>query len=136
MAMAAQQYDGMVIGIDINGFTRKPSENYYFIQGDSTNITTFNKVLKMTQELGPIGIVFQDSSHHYEASKQEWALYSRLLDNNSIWICDDIHPAFHDPLVDPPGKGMVQYFDELPGPKRLYPYAGNNCQGIVIYNGK
>lgn len=134
MTMAAKEYDGMVIGIDINDFARKPHDNYYFIKGDSTNQTTFNKVLHITQELGPIGVVFQDSSHHYEASKQEWALYSQLLDKNSIWVCDDISPSFHDPLIDPPGMGMVQYFEGLPGSKRLYPYAGSNSQGIVLYN--
>lgn len=137
MAMAAQQYNGMVIGIDLHNFTNKPREHYYFIEGDSTTMTVFNKVLHITQELGPIGVVYQDSSHHYLESIKEWELYSQLLSKDAIWICDDITPAFHDPLIDPPGKGMVQYFEQLPGDKRLYPYANKgNCQGIVLTNGK
>lgn len=136
MTMAAEQHDGFVIGIDINKVIRKPSSNYYFIEGDSTNISTWNKVLSFCEENGKIGVVFQDSSHHYNASRKEWEMYSQLLDKNAIWVADDISPSFHDPLVDPPGKSMVQYFEELPGEKRLYPYAGSNCQGVVLYNGK
>lgn len=136
MAMAAEQYDGFVIGLDINDVPRKPKNNYYFIQGDSTNISTWNKVFSFCEEHGKLGVVFQDSSHHYEASRKEWGLYSQLLDKDAIWVADDISPAFHDSKIDPPGKGMVQYFDELPGAKRLYPYAGSNCQGVIICNGK
>lgn len=134
MAMAAQEYDGMVIGIDINKPHYLPTSHYYFIEGNSTITTSFNKVLGMVQELGPIGVVYQDSSHHYEASKKEWGLYSQLLDNNAIWVCDDITPSFHDPSIDPPGKGMVQYFGELSGNKRLFPDVlhWGNTQGIIL----
>ena len=132
MAMAAEQYGGWVIGIDINQLRNKPPKNYYFILGDSTLIETWNKVHRFCEDKGKVGLVFQDSSHHYNASKREWELYSQMLSKNAIWICDDISPAFHDPKVDPPGMGMVQYFDQLPGEKRLYPYAGSNCQGVVI----
>ena len=85
-------------------------------------------------EYGKIGIVFQDSSHHYNISKLEWELYQPLLDENAIWICDDIISAFHDTRVDPPGKGMVEYFNELPGEKKLYPntlHAGN-AVGVIL----
>lgn len=134
MAKAAEHYDGMVVGLDLNDFLHRPSSNYYFIQGDSTTQTVFNKVLKLTQSLGPIGVVFQDSSHHYQASKEEWRLYSQLLDKDAIWICDDITPAFHDPKIDPPGKGMVQYFEELPGDKKCFPNVLHfgNTQGIIL----
>ncbi len=133
MTMAAEQYGGWVIGIDINLLRNKPLNNYYFIHDDSTLVSTWNKVYSFCEDKGKVGLVFQDSSHHYNASKEEWKLYSQLLDKKSIWVCDDISPPFHDPKIDPPGKGMVQYFNELPGEKRLYPYAaGGNYQGIVI----
>jgi len=133
MTMAAQEYDGFVVGIDINEVPRKPRENYYFIQGDSTSITTWNKVFSFCEEHGKLGVVFQDSSHHFLPSKKEWELYSQLLDKDSIWIADDVSKDFWDKNIDPPGKGMVQYFDEIPtGEKRLYPYAGSNYQGIVL----
>lgn len=134
MTIGAKEHDGLVIGIDLNDFNRKPRENYYFIQGDSTRITTWNKVLKITQEVGPIGVVYQDSSHHFLSSKEEFRLYSQLLDSNSFWICDDITPSFHDWKVDPPGKGMVQYFDEISiGEKRLYKdiLHWGNTQGVI-----
>lgn len=133
MALAAQQYDGMVIGLDINGFPHKPSKNYYFIQGDSCQMDVWNKVLKMTQEFGPIGVVYQDSSHHYEASIREWELYSQLLDKDSIWVCDDIMECFHDPKIDPPNCSMVTYFNALPHQKRTYSNVlhRGNTQGVI-----
>lgn len=133
MTRASAQYGGHVIGIDLNGPARQ-LENYHFIQGDSVSLWTFTQVSRVVSEYGKIGIVFQDSSHHYQASKEEWQLYSQFLDDGAIWICDDITPAFHDPKIDPPGFGMVQYFDELPGDKRLYcdVLHYGNCQGIIL----
>lgn len=136
MTRASAQYGGQVIGIDLNdpGLTM---ENYHFVPGDSTQIHTVLKVAELVYRFGPIGLVFQDSSHHYQASRNEWRLYSPLLGARAIWICDDITPAFHDPLIDPPGKGMIQYFDELPGEKRLYKDVLHygNIQGIVLVSG-
>lgn len=133
MARAAAKYGGHVVGIDIN-HCQVDAPNYHFIHGDSTKSEIFRKVLEVVRDFGPIGLVYQDSSHHYIASCREWSLYSQLLDFSAIWICDDITPAFHDPLIDPPGLGMVQYFETLPGDKRLYQdvlHFGNR-QGIVL----
>lgn len=131
MGRAAAEYGGHVIGVDLN----RPGYygNYEIILGDSTGIKTWGKVFDLVDRFGRIGVVYQDSSHHYEASRKEFELYRQLLDQNALWICDDITPAFHDPLIDPPGKGMVQYFGELPGDKRLYPDVLHfgNTQGIV-----
>lgn len=126
LAAAASTYGGQVIGVDVNthGTTRDeiPERygNLHFIQGDSTKAETYGRVYEIVEEFGHIGVVYQDSSHHYQESCQEWAMYTRLLDNDAIWVCDDITPAFHDPAIDPPGLGMVQYFRGLPGQKRLY----------------
>lgn len=127
-----------VIGIDIHTLPMMPAPNYHFITGDSTAMRTWAKVGAMVQDFGRIGIVYQDSSHHYEASRKEWELYSSLLDRDAIWICDDITKAFHDPKVDPPGLGMVQYFERLPGDKRLYKDVLHfgNTQGIILVNAK
>lgn len=135
--MAFANSSTQVIGIDISEEPMCPAvlvKNYHYIEADSTDIRTFAKISAMVQDFGKIGIVYQDSSHHYLASKKEWELYSSLLAPDAIWICDDITPSFHDPAIDPPGKGMVQYFDELPGDKRLYQDVlhRGNCQGIVI----
>lgn len=140
LAAAASTYGGQVIGLDINNHEMMsviiPERygNYHFIQGDSTRAETYGQVYELVEEFGRIGVVYQDSSHHYEASCQEWAMYTRLLDSSAIWVCDDITPAFHDPNIDPPGKGMVQYFEGLPGQKRLYKDVLNwgNTQGVIL----
>lgn len=133
MAEAARSYGGHVIGIDLH-LASLDNGNYHFIEGDSTAMRTWARVGAMVQDYGRIGVVYQDSSHHYEASRKEWDLYSNYLDNNAIWICDDITPAFHDPLIDPPGLGMVQYWEGLKGDKRLYENVLHygNCQGIIL----
>lgn len=136
MTRASALYGGHVIGVDLNdpGLTMP---NYHFVGGDSTRPETVLRVADLAYHFGPIGLVYQDSSHHYQASRDEWRLYSPLLGARAVWICDDITPAFHDPLIDPPGKGMVQYFAELPGEKRLYKDVLHygNIQGIVLVCG-
>lgn len=137
-------YQPEVFGIDVN-WHNIPGEiiynmcpNYHYIIGDTTDKeNTFDVVVKMMNEhpkLNSVGLVFQDSSHHYQASKTEWELYSQLMDKgNSLWVCDDITPAFHDPKIDPPGKGMMQYFQELPGNKIAFSnlHKGNTI-GVVL----
>lgn len=130
MAHAASEYGGKVIGVDLNAM-EWPLKNFEFIHGDTTSKEIANKVISKIK--GKIGMVFQDSSHHYLASKKEWEIYSDHLDENAIWVCGDITPAFHDSHIDPPGKGMIQYFDELPGEKRLYNnlHQGNRI-GVIL----
>lgn len=134
MARAAMRYGGHVIGIDINQYSIPETElskiyNYTFILGD-----IIDKFYVVDRIVGNrLGLVFQDSSHHYDASIAEWNTYSPLMKPGSVWVCDDIHKSFHDPKVDPPGKGMLEYFHNLPGKKKLYPYAnGGNAIGVVI----
>lgn len=124
-----------VIGIDHqNKMHPYISGTFNFIEGDATDLSTWVIVRELVHDYGKIGLVYQDSSHHYEASRREFELYAQFLAPGAIWICDDITPAFHDPLIDPPGKGMVQYFEELPGDKRLYSDVLHygNTQGIVL----
>lgn len=139
MCEAAKSYGGLVIGIDHRHDTSRlatvilPTEYYYiYILDDSRD--AIRKVKAIIDTLGPkpIGMVYQDSSHHYQASIDEWNLYSPLV--SGLWICDDITSAFHDPKVDPPGMGMVQYWEGLPGEKRLFENVLHygNTQGIVI----
>lgn len=143
MCAAAAAYGGQVAGVDVNGHcipARKLGEwygNYHFIQGNSTADETLREVEVLTEFYGKIGLVFQDSSHHYWASQAEWRAYTHYLGKNAVWVCDDITPAFHDPNVDPPGKGMVQYWEGLPvvqDRKRLYPDALHfgNTVGVVL----
>ncbi len=117
----------VVIGIDnhrdksilIDGLIAAWPE-YIFLNCNSDDPKAIKYVDAFVGKYGPLGLVFQDSSHHYEDSCQEWDNYSQFLDENAIWICDDIMPNFYRPGQDPPGKGMVQYFEERPGEKKLY----------------
>lgn len=122
MMEAAASYGGKVIGIDHNrhGFpadelTQRYQDQYIFVHGDTTK--SIDKVRKLSQGQF-VQFVFQDSSHHYIESLMEWRLYSRLM-YDGVWVCHDVTPAFYDPLIDPPGRGMVEYFNELPGEKTL-----------------
>lgn len=138
MVAAAKEYGGLVIGIDIQDKgerIRDLGKNYWFIK-DSTLADDTRRILQMVVDnYGPVGLVYQDSSHHYQESHQEWAAISPFCKPGAIWICDDITPSFHDPDIDPPGKGMIQYFAEIPRPrKKLYKdiLHYGNCQGVVI----
>lgn len=94
--------------------------NCIMLNLDSTTDKARSSIEELVDIYGPIGIVFQDSSHHYLPSRREFEIYSQFLATGAIWCCDDVTPSFHDPQRDPPGKGMVEYFNELPGDKRLY----------------
>ena len=137
MALAGRRVGAKVIGIDHN-YHDIPGEqipkylqNYTYVVKDTANALC--DVMRVIRRRG-VGIVFQDSSHHYTASQTEWNIYRPMLMSGSVWVCDDILPAFHDAKVDPPGKGMVQYFQSLPGDKMLFPDVLNkgNCVGVVL----
>lgn len=104
------------IGIDLNPVNFS-HPNFFFIQGDSTEEKIANQVKAVSDFYGGVFAVFQDSSHHYAESVREWELYSPLLRPGGIWVADDITPAFKRP--DEP-RGMVDYWNDLPGDKRLY----------------
>lgn len=137
MAIAAHEYGGKVMAIDIKphemlvSVIPKKCDNFTFIHGSSIDIKSVIRVY----ENSPLGLVFQDSSHHYIDSVIEWRLYSQLLNSRAIWVCDDITPAFYAPKTDPPGLGMVEYFESRPGDKVLIPnrlHQGNTMG--VVYN--
>jgi predicted O-methyltransferase YrrM len=140
MASAAKKYGGHVVGVD-HKYHHVPGRmigeaygNYDFIQGDSRALLTISRVAEFVESYGPIDLVFQDSSHHYVESIEEWEAYTPLLGEKAIWVCDDISPPFHDPNIDPPDKGMVQYFEGLPGEKMLLSVCRcpGNALGVVL----
>lgn len=125
--MMLEATDNPVIGIDINPTksAQKLCEqfsNYRYVIGDSTE--SYDAVKSLINK--DLTIVYQDSSHHYLPSLKEFELYSQHL--NGIWICDDITPAFNDSNGD-----MIQYFESLPGDKRLYDNLHHgSIQGLII----
>lgn len=122
MAVSAFAYGGKVIGIDVNGKLVEEAEiqrawprTYTLIVGDSCDAAEM--VALMVGQYGPIGVLFQDSSHHYAPSCREWDLYRPLMADDGIWVCDDVTPSFYEDGVDE--KSMVAYFDERPGREKL-----------------
>lgn len=116
IADARGWHDHQYIGIDINPVPFS-DQNCVFIQENASRWDVACKVSEMANMCGEVFAIFQDSSHHYADSVREWELYSPMIRKGGLWICDDITPAFRTP-EEP--KGMVEYFDELPGEKRLY----------------
>lgn len=84
--------------------------NMRYIQGWTWNVA--NKVASM----GKIDFLFIDSWHHYDKAIQDWKIYSPLLADNSLVVCDDIVHGKHD---EEPIWRMDDFFDTLPGEKFL-----------------
>ena len=120
-----------VIGIDILKI-RLNYKGFYFLNMDSGHPEALEEVKKIIGDK-KIDIVFQDGSHWYRSSRRDWELYSPLLAEGGVWICDDVTENFYDKKKDPIGKGMIEYFEELPGDKKLYDdLHQGTTQGIII----
>ncbi len=139
MAIAAKQYGGHVIGLDrttdfLWDVEIEKLNNFSHIVGVSTWDNTLQKVQDVINQYGKIGLVYQDSAHHYWESHEEFKLYQQFLADDCLWIVDDVTKDFHDEEFDPPDKGMVQYFIELPYPKKLYwnVLHKGSAQGVVL----
>lgn len=138
MARAAQSYGGIVIGIDHQRCGQpaneipKMCENYVYVVDDT--VDAYKRISSYGGVKGCVGLVFQDSSHHYAPSVQEWELYSQLLAPGAVWVCDDITPAFFEKGVDE--FSMVEYFDSLPGAHvkiaDVLHVGGGNTIGVVL----
>ena len=136
MVAATEQNGGVAVGIDRNFYVflwrmaeRYP--RYRFVSGDSVRMA--HMVESYIRGVGLIDLVFQDSSHHFQKSCDEWDTYRPMMSDNGVWVCDDITPAFHDPKIDPPGMGMVQYFESRPGEKyRLDDLNIGNTIGVIV----
>ncbi len=134
MCLPARIYGGQVIGVDIYGNSvGNTFDNYHFIEGDS--LKAGKSVKKLVKKYGKLGLVFQDSSHHYLSSCKEWDIYSPLMSKDGIWLCDDITEGFYNPEVDLLGKGMIQYFEERPGIKELFPDVlhHGSAIGVILF---
>ena len=60
----------------------------------------------------PISILFIDAWHDYKYAKLEWDLYSPLLADIALVICDDITAGYNF-------EGMIDFWNELPYEKFL-----------------
>jgi cephalosporin hydroxylase len=100
---------GLVLGIDLQdvGFAALFRwERFAHVKDSSIDRPTYVYVRDWAEWYGGIDVVFQDSSHDYDESCKEWDLYSPLMTEGGVWVCDDIVPGF---------EGMERYFAERPG---------------------
>jgi len=90
--MAVANWGTHVVGIDVNNheipttIIPRNCPNYTFLCGDSTVERILECMRVIVNKYGPIGVVFQDSSHHYTASVREWDAYSQFLDVDAVWV--------------------------------------------------
>ena len=138
MCMAAARYGGHVIGIDIvpqhapQNLMPGMFENFHYILKNTRGAT--KQVSALVEEHGPIGVVWQDSSHEYAQSVAEWNTYTPLLDQNAIWVCDDLNASCR---VDKGGKNLSDYWAERSGgEQKTYadyaPFREGAYMGIII----
>ncbi len=139
MAIAARNHNGHVIGLDrttdyLWDVEIERLDNFSWIVGVSTLDDTLQEVRDVVDQYGKIGLVYQDSAHHYYESLEEFELYQQFLSDDCIWIVDDVTKDFHDEDFDPPDKTMVEYFIELPYSKKTYWNILHkvSTQGIVL----
>ncbi|MGH7274878.1 MAG: CmcI family methyltransferase [Nitrospiria bacterium] len=108
---------GRVVTIDIHREDKLAQQRAIEAAGYIPNLTYLNmwswdavdKIKALNQE---INILFIDAWHDYKYAMQEWELYSPLLSNPALVICDDITAAYNF-------EGMLRFWDELPGEKFL-----------------
>ncbi len=112
--MAAANSDTRVIGIDKNMqcgdgnvYRRFLNCEVYYLN----SLDTDDLMSHFVGEYGLIGVVFQDTSHKPDESLAEFEIYNKYLDDNAIWVVDDV--------IDT-NEGMGKYFAGLPGRKHLY----------------
>ncbi len=139
MAVAARNHNGHVIGLDrttdfLWDIEIGKLDNFSWIVGVSTLDSTLKMIRNVVDQYGKIGLVYQDSAHHYYESCEEWELYQQFLTDDCIWVVDDVTKDFYDDDFDPPDKGMVQYFIEIPFAKKLYwnVLHKGSAQGVVL----
>lgn len=60
----------------------------------------------------PLDVLFVDAWHDGQYVRKEWELYSPLLSDSALVICDDITAAYNF-------EGMIDFWEELPYEKFL-----------------
>lgn len=76
----------------------KLGNNYNYIQGNSHNLDTYNKLLKYTNN---IDILFIDGDHSYNGVIQDFNIYSKFVKSGGYIIFDDYNDYQHSPEVRP-----------------------------------
>jgi len=80
--------------------------NLHYLQGWTWEWQVIDRVA----HLGPIDILYIDSWHVYDKAVPDWLIYSRLLADRALVICDDLADIQGTPIA-----GMEQFWHEMPG---------------------
>lgn len=83
---ADKRHQAFAIGMDAH------FSNLHYINGCSWDLQVVAQVSDIVV-VTPIDILFIDAWHEYQYAIQEWTLYSKLLANEALVICDDIFDA-------------------------------------------
>lgn len=93
LAHLAMGMKGLAIGVDIEDrrlpFVRDLKHKFF----EKKSTALYQDLNKLTAKHGSVGVVFQDSSHHYHESIEEWKTLAPFLHQNAVWVSDDITPA-------------------------------------------
>lgn len=107
---------GQVVTVDIHKDDKKAQERAIEAVGHLPNLIYINKwtwdAVDEIAVMGKIDILFIDAWHDYNLAKREWVLYSQLLNDPALVICDDITADYNF-------DGMLKFWDEMPEPKFL-----------------
>ena len=69
-------------------------------------------VAPQVPEQGKIDILFIDSWHVYDKAMRDWEIYSKMLSDKALVLCDDILDGERE---GDPISGMKRFWEELPG---------------------
>lgn len=116
---AVGNFDSEVITIDIHREDKVAQQHCIEAMQHYPNLTYLNgwtwddntvQVVRTADK--PISILYVDAWHDYQYVKKEWDLYSPLLADVALVICDDITADFNF-------EGMIDFWNELPYEKFL-----------------
>lgn len=119
--LAAGNPTGQVFTVDIHREDKDAQLRAIEADGHYKNLTYVNR---WTKDAFPIikaarlnssslvDILFIDAWHNYDEAMSEYKLYSELLADEALVICDDITAGYNF-------EGMLKFWDELPEPKFL-----------------
>lgn len=86
----------------------KQKQKLYLIRGDSQNVETFEKILKILNG-EKIDFIFIDGDHSYDGVKRDFKLYSKLVKPKGLIVLHDIAPNGDPILVG----GVPKFWSEL-----------------------
>lgn len=124
-AFASPSIHNRVITIDIHREDKRAQQKSIEAAAHYPNLTYLNGwtwddwVVKAVKDTGrPIDILYIDAWHDYQYAIKEWQLYSPMLADEALVICDDIFDA------GGATEKMVQFWNEIGAPYKNFVVQG------------